>query len=94
MIDPRLAQLIEEELTGRRYGVFFNSGEGALLPNGEEEQSGSVVDQDGRHYFYWTGWDAAGGRVCFDIWEPYEPDRLDGDEYRRARCAAGLEGCA
>lgn len=85
-----LAWLINERLGGRRYGVFFATGEGSFFPNGVEESSGCVVDEDGRHYAYWTGWDGAAGRARFDQWELIADGGWDDEEYRDARRDAGL----
>jgi hypothetical protein len=76
--------LVREKLPGQRFGVFFNTGEGITLPNGEEVQSGFVVAQDGSHWLYWTGWQD--GRVVFAEWQPEQPQSewADSREYQRA----------
>lgn len=90
-----LTRLIEERLPGKRYGVFFATGEGRFFEDGTEESSGSVVTEDDDHYDYWTGWDADAGRATFVRWQPIEGCEEHGgwrgdQEYRDARRAAGL----
>lgn len=76
----------------KRYGLFFVTGEGAFTPDGYEETSGYALSQEGRAFFFWTGWDEAAQRTGFDMWKPTEPqsDWQDDEEYRAARRAAGL----
>ena len=75
----------------RRFGLFFVTGEGENLPNGDEEQSGYVVDDRGQIYSFWTGWDASRQDVVFTEWERVaeEPEWRGVGEYERARKRAG-----
>ena len=76
----------------RRYGLFYVVGEGETLPDGSEAASGYVVDDCGRIFFFWVGWDDRCRGPTFTEWEEVvetEADRAD-PEYRRAREAAGL----
>jgi hypothetical protein len=86
-----LARLLAERGI-ERYGLFWLCGEGTFLPDGTEDLSGFVVDERGRVFFFWTGWDAKQGDVVFETWRQDEPgpDWTESDEYRRARAAAGL----
>lgn len=70
----------------KRFALFFVTGEGEYLPNGEEEQSGYVIDEQGQTYSFWTGWDDQVGEVTFTEWEPVtaEPEWSGVDEYERA----------
>jgi hypothetical protein len=88
---------LERLIRGRglaRFGIFHASGEGQLLPDGSESGSGYVVDERGRHYFYWLDWDAERAQLALTCWQELEPTEfaeLEGDsEYRQARTAAGL----
>jgi hypothetical protein len=78
----------------RRYGLFLVSGEGRILPDGSENASGYVVDQDGRVFFFALDWDAGLRRVSFTQWEQVdaaaEADWDDDPEFQQARKAAGL----
>jgi hypothetical protein len=80
----------------QRFGLFFVTGEGDYLPNGDEEKSGYVIDGLGDTYSFWTGWDAERREVVFTEWElvPLEPEWLEVGEYQRARAAAGLSQLA
>lgn len=91
-LDPTLEALLSAKLPGKRFGVFFSSGEGRFMPNGREDCSGEVVDEDGRHYTFWTAW--VDGREGLDWWYEVEADASwpVSAEYREARRAAGLEG--
>src|SRR5687768_9414594 len=55
--EQALRRLIRERGL-ERYGLFFGTGEGSFLPDGTEAGSGYVVDERGRVFFWWTGWDA------------------------------------
>jgi hypothetical protein len=92
MLDPVLAALIREKLPGKRFGVYFACGEGAVIPDGTEESSGHVVDEDGRHYVYWTDW--LNDRLALGEWREvkHEPRWERSSEYQDARREAGLEG--
>lgn len=76
-----------------KYALFFVTGEGAELPNGLEESSGCVIDDEGRVFSFWTGWDLQVGRPTFTQWKQVKPkaDWLEDSEYRRARKRVGLE---
>lgn len=89
--DP-LRDLLDDELGAGRYAVFFASGEGDVMPDGTEESSGFAVTEDDRHYFFWTGWDAAANRIDFSTWQPTvaEPSWSGSAEYRDARREVGL----
>jgi hypothetical protein len=75
----------------RQFGLFFVTGEGDFFPNGDEEQSGYVIDNRGQIYSFWTGWDPAHRDVVFTEWEKVEeePEWRDVGEYHRARARAG-----
>ena len=75
-----------------RFGVFSDIGEGTRLPDGTEDVSGYVVDDRGRVFFFWTGWDAARGEVALETWHEIapKPGWEQSAEYRAARRAAGL----
>jgi hypothetical protein len=70
----------------RRYGLFFVTQEGRRLPDGSEDASGYVLDESGRTFFFWLGWDAHHGPT-FTQWEQVEPEPawMESAEYRRAR---------
>jgi hypothetical protein len=72
--------------------MFFVTGEGEYLPNGDEETSGFVIDDSGQAYSFWTGWDSARQAVTFSEWETVdvEAEWLGVGEFERARAAAGL----
>ena len=91
-VDPTLAALIREKIPGKRFGVFFSTGEGRFYENGWEECSGSVVTEDDEHYDYWTGWDADHQCVKLNRWVPYERNGAWSSvrEYQDARREAGL----
>jgi len=76
----------------RRFGLFFVTGEGEYLPNGDEEKSGYAIDDQGQTYSFWTGWDQTQQAVVFSEWEPVatEAEWFDVAEFERARAAAGL----
>jgi hypothetical protein len=76
----------------RRFGLFFVTGEGDDLPNGDEEQSGYVIDERGQAYAFWTGWDQDRQQVVFSEWEPVDAEaEWNGvSEFEQARLAAGL----
>ena len=76
----------------RRFGLFFVTGEGEYLPNGDEERSGYVIDDQGRAYSFWTGWDQVRQEIVFSEWEPVATEvEWDGvAEFERARVEAGL----
>jgi hypothetical protein len=93
--DPRPRAILDELV--RRHGLerdayFHVTGEGRYFPDGTEDVSGYVVDDRGREFFFWTGWDAERGAVIFRTWEEVESraDHRIGAEERRARVAVGL----
>jgi hypothetical protein len=75
-----------------RFAFFGTSGEGRSFPDGQEETSGSVFDDRGRVFDFWTAWDEARGEATFRTWREVEPTpRLAASaSYRRARTAVGL----
>jgi hypothetical protein len=83
--------LIAEHKIGR-YALFHEVGEGQRFPDGSEEMSGGVVDEQGRVYTFWTGWDDEHGRATFTTWERIEPEPAlaKSREYRDARAMVGL----
>ena len=87
----RLDQLIAERVPGR-HAWFFVTPEGDILPDGTYTESGHVIDEQGRVFAFWTGWDPARNAVTFEIWEQDEPEQSwnDSVEYRQAREAVGL----
>jgi hypothetical protein len=94
MIEP-FDSLIRERIPDGPYALFWCTGEGRFLPNGEEESSGHVIVPSGEIWFWWTGWDAEARRVVFAIWEPVATDVVEwqtypGDEYQQACAQLGL----
>ena len=77
----------------RRYAFFFVSGEDERLPNGIETASGLVIDDQGRVFSFWTGWDTDRNQPTFAEWEQVEPEDawLSSGEYREARQQVGLK---
>jgi hypothetical protein len=75
-----------------RHALFHEVGEGTAFPDGSEAMSGYVLDELGRTYFFWTGWDGTRGRAVFTIWEPAETDPAwrTSEEHQQARAAVGL----
>ena len=63
------------------------------MPNGVEEASGQVVDEQGRVFAFWLGWDARRKTPAFTEWEEVEPEPawLESAEYRHARERVGLD---
>ena len=86
-----LERLLAERGVGR-YATFSEVGEGTFFPDGTEDASGFVVDQHGRVFFYWTGWDAERDAVVFSTWKQVapEPGWERDPEYQRARAAVRL----
>ncbi len=62
------------------------------MPNGEEEVSGYVMDQDGRVFFFWTGWDQDTQTEILKTWCEEQPESwwAENSDYRRAREWLGL----
>ncbi len=75
----------------KRWAYFFTTGEGTFFPDGSEECSGNVVDEQGRVFFFWTAWDAERGIPKLRIWEREDPEPrwAESAEYHRARAAVG-----
>ncbi len=76
----------------RRFVRFGSTVEGRFLPNGVDETSGYVLDDRGRVFFCWTGWDEETGRPIVTIWRRAE-DETDWSAdpaYQRARAQLGL----
>jgi hypothetical protein len=86
-----LHRLIAEQGLGR-HALFFVTGEGEEFPGGIEESSGFVLDEQGRVFSFWLGWDRRNARPRLTEWEQAEPepDWIDEPEYRRAREQVGL----
>lgn len=89
-----LHQLIREKdgLATDGYTLFFVTGEGRNLPisrpgDDVEEMSGYVLDQQGRVFFFWFGWDPAREAPALIRWRRAEPQPHweQSAEYRRAR---------
>jgi len=75
-----------------RFAFYLVVGEGKELPNGEGDASGYVVNEDGRVFFFWIGWDDERNTEILEIWREEEPgpDWLEHEPYRQAREAVGL----
>ena len=84
--------LIGERGVGR-HALFGEVNEGTIFPDGTEAMSGHVVDEQGRVFTFWTGWDAERQAPVFVTWREVGPDdRLNADrEYLQARRAVGLD---
>ena len=76
-----------------RFAIFDICVEGRIYPNGFDEVSGSVLNEDGRIWFFWTGWDDERQAVTIRHWdeEPITPLLTSGPEYERARRELGLD---
>ncbi len=87
----RLDELVGARLAGR-FAYFFVVNEGDVLPDGTETESGHVIDEQGRVFAFWTGWDPARNAFTFESWERVEPEPFWQDiaEYREARASVGL----
>jgi hypothetical protein len=87
-----LRVLLDQQRLGR-YAPFFVTGEGGFLPNGLEETSGYVIDERGRVFSFWLGWDHDHGVPALTEWEQEEPEPhwSRSREYREARAAVGLK---
>lgn len=83
--------LIADKKIGR-YALFHEVGEGRQFPDGSEEMSGGVVDEQGRVYTFWTDWDAEHSRARFTTWDQIEPEPAlaKSQEYLDARAEVGL----
>ena len=90
------AQILERLVQDRRLGrhaFFFVTGEGEIMPNGVEDASGHVIDERGRVYAFWLGWDDRRQAPAFTAWEEVEPEPgwSESSEYRQARERVGLD---
>ena len=76
-----------------RHAVFGEVNEGTIFPDGTEAMSGNVVDEQGRVYAFWTGWDSEHQGPVFITWREVRPGgRLSADrEYLQARRALGRD---
>lgn len=91
-IQADLERLIRERGL-EKYGTFFVSGEGKLLPDGSESGSGYVIDDSERVFWFWLDWDCEHQALSFTQWEQVVGEETvwgDDPEYLRARKAAGL----
>lgn len=86
-----LEQLVRDRQLGR-HAFFFVTGEGETMPNGIEEASGHVIDERGRVYAFWLGWDERNQVPAFTEWEEVrpEPSWRASREYWQARERVGL----
>src|SRR3954447_20657830 len=86
-----LERLVQARGVGK-HAFFFTSGEGIQMPNGVEEESGYVLDELGRVFSFWLGWDEGQREPVLETWEPVEiePRWRDEPEYQRARLPLGL----
>jgi hypothetical protein len=71
------------EKVGEPFGLFFCTGEGRFFPNGDEESSGCVVTRSGRHFDFWTAWDAQSKQMILEHWHAIVPhdDWFENAEY-------------
>lgn len=83
--------ILERGLT--RFAIVDTVGEGRSYPNGMEERSGDVMDQDGRVWMFWTAWDPVRQRVTIRTWEEVDlvPSLTASKGYARARRELGLD---
>lgn len=94
-LEPAEVDTLEQLVAARGIGAcapFLVAGEGTILPNGDEESSGYVVDETGRVFRYWLAWDDERDAPTLSVWRQVEqPDRWrDHPEYRKAREQLGL----
>jgi hypothetical protein len=90
ILDTRIRARIQPT---RRYAYFFSTSEGCCLPGTDiEGYSGYGLDDPGRVFSFWLGWDADICRPALIHW--YEaapsPGWENDAEYRRARARVGL----
>lgn len=88
-----LPDLIRQREPGLdRYAFFFLTGEGQPLPSGGEETSGFLIDDRGRVFSFWLGWDPLQGQPALTEWRQVQPQVRwkRSAEYRRARQQVGL----
>ncbi len=83
--------LVQTKLPGR-HAFFFTSVEGLFMPDGTEEVSGYVIDEQGCVFSFWMDWDARRGAPALGTWKKVEPQPhwVRSREYRQAREAVGL----
>jgi len=76
-----------------RFALYDTCVEGRVYPNGVDEVSGFVLNEDGRIWFFWTGWDDERQVVTIRHWdeEPITPLLTSGREYDRARRELGFD---
>ena len=90
-----LNEMIQEQgMEPGHYTLFFVTGEGRYLPGLSEieECSGCVLDDHGRVFSFWLGWDPIAERPALTEWEEETPDPAWANvgEYQRARERLGL----
>lgn len=93
-----LHRLVQRQgMTEGDYALFFVTGEGESVPTGPppgrvEEASGYVLDNAGRVFSFWLGWDAGLQEVALTAWREVDPEPhwFANPEYRRARKRVGL----
>jgi hypothetical protein len=88
----RLLRLIEAKIP-ERFATFGGSSEGLLMPDGTEEVSGFVIDEQGRVFFFWMDWDRRMKAPALGTWKQVDPEPhwAESREYQRARAAVGLD---
>lgn len=94
----RKRELLDELIRARiqpvqRYAFSFTTGEGRYLPGTTvEESSGYIVDETGRVFFFWFGWDTDTQAPGLIRWRQEAPaSNWEQDaEYRQARERVGL----
>src|SRR3712207_8089593 len=86
LIRAELERAIEERGL-RRFAILETVGEGRFYPNGMEERSGDVMDQAGRVWLFWTGWDPIRERIVIQDWVEADvvPALKQTKSYARAR---------
>ncbi len=91
--ETQILEHLAKELELGRHAFFFVTGEGDFMPNGVEEASGHLIDEHGRVFAFWLGWDDRQRRPAFTEWEEVEPEPAwaESTEYRRARECVGLD---
>lgn len=89
-----LGALVAERIVGP-FALFFVTPEGEEFPDGSESESGFAIDQAGRVFAFWTGWDAERAEAVLESWEQVEPEPFWSDiaEYRWVRAEVGLSEC-
>jgi hypothetical protein len=86
-----VSQLLRERGIGR-HALFLTQREGTILPGELEAVSGFVLDERGRVYGFWLGWDEARQALTlapfYAVEEPETAFAADA-EYQEARRALG-----